>query len=68
MDEEHAWNCPLGSQQEDTVEVEVEHVVDGHEAEKIVAMNVETVVTSLEIVVAVDAADLAAVQEAEVVT
>jgi len=49
------------------VEVEVALVEDDLGAEKIVAMNVETEVTSLEIVVAVDAADLAAVQEAEVV-
>lgn len=69
MDEEQEWSCPLGNQHEGmVVEVEVALVEDDHEAEKIVAMNVETEVTSLEIVVAVDAADLAAVQEAEVVT
>lgn len=67
MDEEQEWNCPLGNRHEDMVEVEVALVEDDREAEKIVAMNVETEATSLEIVVAVDAADLAAVQEVEVV-
>lgn len=56
VDEEQEWNCPLGNQHEDMVEVEVVLVEDDREAEKIVAMNVETEVTSLETVVAVDAA------------
>jgi len=68
VDDAHESNYQLERQQEGMVEVEVaDHVGAVHEAEKTVVMNVGTEVISHEIVVAVDAADPAAVQEAEAV-